>query len=217
MIIPESHKKLPGLAEPTLAFLIASITILLAQKLLPFHYTGIAVASVLLWFPALLIFLNRTNSEQSGVSKFTRSDLGYGISVSIPILIIYRLFLDYQGFVVVNSLYKMSLSEWLTIFSYFLLEAGTVAIPEEFFFRGYIQGVIYDKTKFSWVFSIFYSATLFAMLHVATTGNFNRLIVFLPALLFGWMRYKTGNIAASVVCHSLCNVTHYLFTGQLTL
>jgi membrane protease YdiL (CAAX protease family) len=33
-----------------------------------------------------------------------------------------------------------------------------------------------------------------------------RLAVFFPALLFGWLRARTGGIGASVVFHALCNL-----------
>jgi membrane protease YdiL (CAAX protease family) len=33
-----------------------------------------------------------------------------------------------------------------------------------------------------------------------------RLAVFFPALLFGWLRARTGGIGASVCFHAICNV-----------
>jgi membrane protease YdiL (CAAX protease family) len=36
--------------------------------------------------------------------------------------------------------------------------------------------------------------------------NPQRLAVFFPALLFGWMRARTGSIAPGAVYHALCNV-----------
>ena len=33
-----------------------------------------------------------------------------------------------------------------------------------------------------------------------------RLAVFFPALLFGWLRARTGGIGASVCLHAICNV-----------
>jgi membrane protease YdiL (CAAX protease family) len=48
---------------------------------------------------------------------------------------------------------------------------------------------------------------LFAVSHLAVIPNPLRLAVFFPALLFGWMRARTGSIAAAAVFHALCNLT----------
>lgn len=207
--------RISKLVEPTIAFLLSGFAIVLSQKVLPSEYSGIAVASVLLWFPAILIFLKRTNVQEAGISDIRGRDIGYGIIISIPVLILYRLFLTCRGVPVINVFNGAGMEEGVTILYYLMAEAGAVAIPEEFFFRGYIQGGVSKKTGYPWWFSVIYSAALFAILHLAATGNLNRLLVFFPALLFGWMRHKTGNIGASVICHSLCNITHYLLTGAL--
>jgi membrane protease YdiL (CAAX protease family) len=41
---------------------------------------------------------------------------------------------------------------------------------------------------------------------VATVPLPTRLAVFFPALLFGWLRARTGGIGASLTFHMLCNV-----------
>ena len=41
---------------------------------------------------------------------------------------------------------------------------------------------------------------------MAVIPNPQRLAVFFPALLFGWMRARTGSIAAGALYHALCNV-----------
>jgi membrane protease YdiL (CAAX protease family) len=50
------------------------------------------------------------------------------------------------------------------------------------------------------------SSALFAVSHVAVIPNPQRLAVFFPALLFGWMRARTGSIAAGAAFHALCNL-----------
>ncbi len=88
-----------------------------------------------------------------------------------------------------------------------------IALPEEAFYRGYLQ------TAFDDVFKrrvrvlgaelgpgLILSAVLFALGHVATQVHPNRLAVFFPALLFGWLRARTGGIGAGVIFHALCNL-----------
>ena len=47
---------------------------------------------------------------------------------------------------------------------------------------------------------------VFAVGHFLTIRIPARLAVFFPALLFGWLRARTGGIGAGVVFHALCNV-----------
>jgi CAAX protease family protein len=101
---------------------------------------------------------------------------------------------------------------------HFALQAATglivVAIPEELFFRGYLMerleqvwppGRSVLGAKVGWALVV--SSALFAISHVAVIPNPLRLAVFFPALLFGWMRARTGSIAAAAVFHTLCNLT----------
>ena len=59
--------------------------------------------------------------------------------------------------------------------------------------------------------SILVTSVLFALGHLATELDANRLGVFFPALLFGWLRARTGGIGAGVAFHALAN----LFTAFL--
>ena len=58
--------------------------------------------------------------------------------------------------------------------------------------------------KVGWALIV--SSALFAIGHVAVIPNPQRLAVFFPALLFGWMRARTGSIAAGALYHALCNI-----------
>lgn len=88
-----------------------------------------------------------------------------------------------------------------------------VAIPEEVFFRGYLMERlerVWPPTKnlfgakVGWALVV--SSALFALGHLLVIPNPQRLAVFFPALVFGWMRARTGSIAAGAAFHALCNV-----------
>jgi len=87
-----------------------------------------------------------------------------------------------------------------------------IALPEEFFFRGYLQ------TQFDQVWGRPYrllgaevgiglplAAALFAACHVLFGGP-ARLIVFFPGLLYGWLRARTGTIAVPTLYHAFSNL-----------
>ena len=94
-----------------------------------------------------------------------------------------------------------------------LSQLVVVAIPEELFFRGYLMErleQVWPPTrrllgaKVGWALIV--SSALFALGHLVVIPNPQRLAVFFPALLFGWMRARTGSIAAGALYHALCNV-----------
>jgi membrane protease YdiL (CAAX protease family) len=88
-----------------------------------------------------------------------------------------------------------------------------IALPEEAFYRGYLQTRLDDvwapRLRIAGARigpSLLLASAVFALGHVATIHAPARLAVFFPALVFGWMRARTGGIGASVVFHALCNV-----------
>jgi membrane protease YdiL (CAAX protease family) len=88
-----------------------------------------------------------------------------------------------------------------------------VAVPEEMFFRGYLLGRLEERwTSRRLLFgapvgrALLVSSALFALGHVLVDFDVQRLSVFVPALVFGWMRARTGSIAAGVLFHALCNL-----------
>lgn len=98
---------------------------------------------------------------------------------------------------------------WLHVLDQVLV----VALPEEFFYRGYLQ----TRLKQAWgsgrtrllgvqVGAAFWvTQLLFAVGHL---GEFHpwRLMVFFPALLFGWLRERTGSIGPAIIVHAFSNL-----------
>ena len=88
-----------------------------------------------------------------------------------------------------------------------------IALPEEAFFRGYVQtrlDEVFPKTirimGFPIGASIVVTSALFAIGHVLTIPSPERLAVFFPSLLFGSLRSRTKGIGASVALHALFNL-----------
>ncbi|MGD8858971.1 MAG: MrtC family glutamic-type intramembrane protease [Myxococcales bacterium] len=98
--------------------------------------------------------------------------------------------------------------------SYLLSQLLVVALPEEAFFRGYLQGRLTDarprrvrvlRAELS-LPALLGTSALFALIHFAVDLNPTRLAVFFPSLLFGWLRELRGGIGAAVGFHALCNL-----------
>jgi len=88
-----------------------------------------------------------------------------------------------------------------------------IAVPEELFFRGYLMGRLEERWPSSRRVAgalvgraLVVSSLLFAVGHVLVDFNPQRFSVFFPALVFGWMRARTGSIAAGAAYHALCNL-----------
>ena len=89
-----------------------------------------------------------------------------------------------------------------------------IALPEEAFYRGYLQtsldagwsnrtrSILGARVGPGWLLS----AVIFAIGHLLTIPHPSRLAVFFPALAFGWLRARTGGIGAGVIFHAMCNL-----------
>lgn len=94
-----------------------------------------------------------------------------------------------------------------------VVQLVVVALPEEMFYRGFVQtawarsaperGVTVLGARLGAGF--LWTQVLFAAGHLVVLQPW-RLGTFFPGLLFGWLRERTGGIAAPVVLHALSNV-----------
>lgn len=88
-----------------------------------------------------------------------------------------------------------------------------IALPEEAFYRGYLQTRIDDAIPPFFKlfgapigFGVILGSVIFAIGHFVTIPSPARFGVFFPALLFGWLRARTGGIGAGVAFHAFCNI-----------
>jgi membrane protease YdiL (CAAX protease family) len=94
-----------------------------------------------------------------------------------------------------------------------LVQLLVVALPEELFYRGFVQtawartapqrGVTVLGARLGAGF--LWTQVLFAAGHLVVLQPW-RLGTFFPGLLFGWLRARTGDLAAPVVFHALSNL-----------
>lgn len=94
-----------------------------------------------------------------------------------------------------------------------LAQILVVAVPEEFFFRGYLMLRLEERwpsrrrvagATVGWPLLV--SSLLFGLGHFLVDFQPGRLAVFFPALVFGWMRARTGSLAPAAAFHALCNL-----------
>jgi membrane protease YdiL (CAAX protease family) len=97
---------------------------------------------------------------------------------------------------------------------YPIAELVVVALPEEFFFRGYVQGRLAEVWS-SRVGPVVVASALFALCHLAVQGSPATLAVFFPGLVFGLLRARTGSIVPGALFHALCNLYIQLLQASL--
>lgn len=103
-----------------------------------------------------------------------------------------------------------------------------IALPEEAFYRGYLQSRLDEaipgfgrfvdpatgaaRPRRLRIFgasvgpALVVTSLVFALGHLATIREPARLAVFFPSLLFGWLRQRTGGVGAGVAFHAMCNI-----------
>jgi len=107
--------------------------------------------------------------------------------------------------------YQFTLGE--TPISDVVTQVVAVALPEEMFYRGYLQTKlerVWPPVTRGWQrglgLALLVTSLVFALGHLVTIPHVARLAVFFPSLAFGWLRSRTGGIGASVIFHASCNL-----------
>ncbi len=148
------------------------------------------------------------------ILKSDMRDLGWdprgaltGIAVTAVILLIYIAVLAGYGLYAGKSLTFNKLS-----YSFVLIQLLLVALPEEVFFRGYLQQKLGNTVK-----GVIAVSLLFALAHFVTLclGGGHGLSVcsqagltFFPSLVMGYLYMSTGTLWASIIFHFLANIVH---------
>jgi membrane protease YdiL (CAAX protease family) len=88
-----------------------------------------------------------------------------------------------------------------------------VAIPEEMFYRGYIQSRLDEIYVPRWAVlgarvgpGLLITSVLFALGHSFVVVQWWHVFIVVPSLAFGWLRARTGGIVAGAFFHAWCNV-----------
>ncbi|HRE89015.1 MAG TPA: MrtP family glutamic-type intramembrane protease [Myxococcota bacterium] len=111
-----------------------------------------------------------------------------------------------------DGLVEQSRDHWWLL-AYLLIHLGLVAYPEEYFFRGYLLprldqrlGTRRRLLGVSVGLGLVLSSLAFALLHPILIPGPHRLLVFFPALLFGWLALRQRALGAAILVHALSNV-----------
>jgi len=179
------------------------------------------VALVFLALPQLAL-RRRGNIERYG---FTTQPLGLGLLIAGVAVVVVRTACAHAPMWVPGSCFRAAHPLWRLPGDFPLQVAAqlvVIALPEELFFRGYVQGRLEDvlpptKTLFGarvgWAWVI--AAALFGLGHFLVTFEPQMLTRFFPGLVFGWMFARTRSILPSTIFHAACNLIMAVLSASL--
>jgi membrane protease YdiL (CAAX protease family) len=226
MTSQQGHERSPVLeAFGAFAVVTAIVSLLYRLRAIPFIERNLAViaAVMFLYLPATLLFRRGRDLEQYGLRA---APLGRGLGlyalavacVLPPFAVAYGLYIHsacppFALYLAQSARHlhwycPQRLAPELRLPSDFLMTAVSqlfvVALPEEFFFRGFLFGRLSEAMRPRW--ALLLSALLFALGHYLVTFDPGALAVFFPGLLFGFLRMWTGSVLAGTFFHATCNL-----------
>lgn len=225
-----------ALREALILWALAFAVILLVRAIGPIAgYAKAAAAVAFLYLPGAVVWRRGEDYRDYGARlSGWKKDCLWGLGVSAIVLPLFAL--GFLGFVHLLEHIPAPLAHVITPYvsridpslrlpprflELTLDQFLVVALPEEFFYRGYLQARLADAwpkgrkclgVRIGPAF--FLTAILFALGHLAVFQVW-RLSVFFPALVFGWLREKTGSILPAVIFHALSNLTLFVLEASL--
>lgn len=212
---------LPGSMMPQvlLVYVVVLVTITTLYHLRHVSFIGdylSAMVAILLTYPALwhvqkrklpVVFFEKTASQLLHSLKLFAATAGvvfplFFLAAHIYQTQLFGMRLDFGGL------------KWR--WEELVIQLFLVALPEEFFFRGYLQTML--ATRFSKRFRPFglkllevpwavpLTCLIFAVSHSIITLRWWHFAIFFPSLVFGWLRERTNGLAAPVLFHTASNL-----------
>ena len=80
------------------------------------------------------------------------------------------------------------------------------ALPEEWFFRAYLQKCLGNN-----VAAVLLVSLMFSLMHFITHSFASAWLVFIPSVFFGWVYKQTSNLVLVVMLHALSNLVYYIY------
>lgn len=220
-----------GLAVWALAFVVLMVARYLVGPFVPWVAGNLKTVAVLLFLyvPGWILWRRHEAFADYGLTlRRWRTDLALYAKLSLAVFPAFVLL--FWGFVAVAAHVPEPLRSWLSpygpgfhphfhlppSFAYLVLtHLFVVALPEEFFYRGFVYarlaagldeahrgrrllGVVVGP-------AFWLTAVLFAVGHLTEPYPW-RLAVFFPALLFMWLRLKSGTVLGSTLFHATSNI-----------
>lgn len=185
---------------PLVVYALLISLILLMRFIFPWPYVITVSAVLMLTLPFIL------KSDMKDLRWDPKGAL-VGLAVSVVLLLLYVAVLVGYG------MYKgLSLELNFLSYSFVLTQLLLVALPEEVFFRGYLQYKLGNNIKGIVIVSMLFALGHFVTLCIGGGHNIavcsQAVLTFFPSLVMGYLYFRTGTLWASIIFHFLANVVY---------
>ncbi|MBP5591843.1 CPBP family intramembrane metalloprotease [bacterium] len=207
------------MAEKKFSKIITPILLLAAISVLSFFMNKYRFSARHFVFPAALFILPILFDRTFRPKKIflpSKEGLKLFLWVTLATLVFYPpLFFAYNLGFMHRALADSTSKELLNAVTKGLIAIAVAAIPEEFFFRGYIQEHVFsafDK-KILKIVSLknLFTSLLFGLVHALAFLDITRAATFFPSLLFGLFTEKSkGRIFYSISYHVVSNILAFI-------
>jgi membrane protease YdiL (CAAX protease family) len=220
------------LREALVIFGISTLACFLLHRLRGLPLVGdhlhTLVAAVFIYLPTAMLYRQRRDFGSYGISPWPlkKNLIWYGLLVAAVLPVFCVGFFFYQRLLCEVGLATQAVCARLLskgpiaiqwpdgMLSRAAAQLLVVAIPEELFYRGYLMTRLDHAIPPRWKIlgaqvgpALLIQAALFGLGHFLVDFDPRRLGVAFPALLFGFLRARTGSIGASALFHATCNLT----------
>ena len=184
---------------PLTAYVFVILAIFVSKFFIPLEYVAL-IAAVLMLFPVLL-------KAEGGFFKWDFKGVLLGFGASAALLSIYIAVIAFYGNYMGRSLVVHNLS-----YLFLLTQLLLVALPEEVFFRGYLQQKIGNNIKGVIIVSLLFAVGHFITLCLGGGHNLaicsQAILTFFPSLVMGYLYLVSKTLWASIIFHFFANVVH---------
>ena len=167
------------------------------------HIITYALSGIPLFLGTLLISGKAEFLKSLGLNKSIIKGFLFALICTLPMFIGFSFVFDFNPKIPVNT---------------FLISIVSASFFEELFFRGFLFGLLFRKTKLGFIPSVFFGALYFGLLHLYQSTVITELIgifsiTFLGSVLFAWVFAEWNyNIWIPIFLHLLMNLSWELFT-----
>ena len=192
--------------------LILLVVLKVVQLFLPESWMAFLTPAFLLYTPILAVRYTKTP-----VDYLDRSFKQFAIGLAaflIAALIIFPPYMVAAHYWMLHIFHFKGFSPapWQALTQYAGYQLLVVALPEEFYFRGFLQTslnkvwqprwrILGADLGWGWIIA----SLIFAFAHSVIHLQWWHFSIFFPALLFGYLRERTGSITAPILFHAFSN------------
>ncbi len=188
------------------------ILLKLGQLFLSPKWEGLLVPTLLLYIPFLILSVQRKPID---FIDHSLRQLGTGLMVfAVSILIVFPPYMLAAHYWMLHVFHfdAFKMAPIRIFFDPLPYQILAVALPEEFYFRGFLQPMMNKIWKPKWhLFGVnlgwgwIVTALVFAFAHSVIQLKWWHFSIFFPALIFGYLKERTGSITAPVLFHAFSN------------